>query len=99
MTSKEAHPYREVLASFGGHADHRDAEQAFRAAGWTPCGTGDWAIALRAPDGTAAARISPFDPTGPYNAALYREALHTRQVPQEAMRAALAAADARMVTA
>jgi hypothetical protein len=27
-------------------------------------------------------RISPFDPTGPYSAALYREAAHTRQVPE-----------------
>jgi hypothetical protein len=52
------------------------------AAGWAPCGAGDWATALRSPDGTAAARISPFDPTGPYAAALYREAAHTRQVPE-----------------
>jgi deazaflavin-dependent oxidoreductase (nitroreductase family) len=59
----------------------RDVERALRAAGWTPCGAGDWAFALRSPDGTAAARISPFDPTGPYAAALYREAAHTRQVP------------------
>ena len=29
-----------------------------------------------------AARISAFDPTGPYNAALYRQAEHTRQVPK-----------------
>ncbi|HWS49419.1 MAG TPA: hypothetical protein VN241_00280 [Microbacterium sp.] len=62
-------------------ADHRDAESAYLAAGWTPCGAGDWAIALRSPDGTAAVRISPFDPTGPYTAALYREAAFTRQVP------------------
>jgi hypothetical protein len=61
--------------------DHRDVERILLAAGWTPCGAGDWAIALRSPDGTAAARISPFDPTGPYNAALYRQAEHTRQVP------------------
>jgi hypothetical protein len=62
-------------------ADHRDAEQAFLAAGWTRCGAGDWAIVLRSPDGTTAARISPFDPTGPYCAALYREAAPTQQVP------------------
>ncbi|WP_433618814.1 hypothetical protein ACQP2P_22255 [Dactylosporangium sp. CA-139114] len=65
----------------GSHADHRDAEAALLEAGWTPCGAGDWAIALRSPDGTAAARISPFDPAGPYTAALYREAAPTRQVP------------------
>ena len=56
-------------------------ERALRAAGWTDGGSGDWAIALRSPDGARAARISPFDPTGPYAAALYREAAHTRQVP------------------
>jgi hypothetical protein len=65
-----------------GQVDHRDVENALLAAGWAPCGAGDWAIALRSPDGAAAARISPFDPTGPYTAALYREAAHTRQVPR-----------------
>lgn len=73
--------YEEVLALLGTDADHRDAERALRAAGWTTGGAGDWAIALRSPDGALAARISPFDPTGPYSAALYREAAHTRQVP------------------
>ena len=73
--------WEDVMALLGPEADHRIAEQAFLAAGWTPCGAGDWAIALRSPDGLAAARISPFDPTGPYSAALYREAAHTRQVP------------------
>jgi hypothetical protein len=62
--------------------DHRDVERVLVADGWTLCGSGDWAIALRSPDGTAAARISPFDPTGPYTAALYRQAAHTRQVPE-----------------
>ena len=74
MTSK-------ALGLLGRRADHREAERALLAAGWTPCGAGDWAIALRSPDGRSAARISPFDPTGPYTAALYREAAHTRQVP------------------
>lgn len=60
---------------------HRDVERALLDDGWTPCGAGDWAIALRSPDGATVARISPFDPTGPYSAALYREAAHTRQVP------------------
>lgn len=63
-------------------ADHRTAERAFRNAGWAPCGAGDWAIALRSPEGSAVARISPFDPTGPYTASLYREAASTRQVPE-----------------
>lgn len=70
-----------VFESLPADADHRDAERAYADAGWTPCGAGDWAFALRSPDGAAAVRISPFDPTGPYTAALYREAAHTRQVP------------------
>ena len=36
-------------------------ERVLRGEGWTPCGTGDWAVALASPDGTAAARISPFE--------------------------------------
>jgi hypothetical protein len=72
---------REVGA-LGRHADHRDAERSLRAHGWTAAGAGDWAIVLRSPDGTAAARISPFDPTGPYAAALYRDAARTGQVPE-----------------
>lgn len=62
-------------------ADHRVAELAYTSAGWTFCGAGDWAIALRSPDGHTAVRISPFDPTGPYTAELYRRAAHTGQVP------------------
>lgn len=71
----------EVVDLLDRHVDHRQAERALREAGWTFCGAGDWAIALRSPDGTTAARISPFDPTGPYTAALYRQAAHTGQVP------------------
>lgn len=82
MTSEEAGTHRGALATLSRQADHRDVEQALRATGWTPCGVGDWAIVLRSPDGTAAARVSPFDPTGPYSAALYREAARTRQVPE-----------------
>ena len=62
-------------------ADHHAAEAAFAAAGWTRCGAGDWAIALASPDGALVARISPFDPMGPYSAALYRAAVGTGQVP------------------
>lgn len=62
-------------------ADHRTTEAAFTAAGWERCGAGDWAIALASPDGALVARISPFDPVGPYSAALYREAAATGQVP------------------
>ncbi|GAB3631886.1 hypothetical protein GCM10027421_12390 [Microbacterium shaanxiense] len=72
----------EILDLLPSDATHADAERVFAEAGWTPCGAGDWAIALRSPDTTMAVRISPFDPTGPYTAELYREAAHTRQVPQ-----------------
>ncbi|TCC34755.1 hypothetical protein [Kribbella sindirgiensis] len=77
MTSNELSTY---AGTVGG--DHREVERVLREAGWTPCGAGDWAIALRSPDGRAAARISPFDPAAPYTVALYREAAYTRQVPR-----------------
>ncbi|TQL67948.1 hypothetical protein FB381_1837 [Nocardioides albertanoniae] len=71
----------DALALVAPGADHTDAEAALLDAGWTRCGAGDWAIALRSPDGRVAARISPFDPVGAYNVALYREAAGTGQVP------------------
>ncbi|WP_327011308.1 hypothetical protein OHA72_30920 [Dactylosporangium sp. NBC_01737] len=77
MTSRHA----ETLGLLHRQADHRDVERVLLRAGWSSGGAGDWAIALRSPDGTAAARISPFDPTGPYAVALYAQAAHTRQVP------------------
>lgn len=80
----EGHPATAlaVLGQLSEEADYRDAEKAFVRDGWTPGGVGDWAFAMRSPDGTIAARISPFDPTGPYSAALYMQAAHTRQVPR-----------------
>lgn len=71
-----------ALAVIAIDADHRDAEAALRDAGWTWIGAGDWANVLLAPDGECVARISPFDPVGPYNAAVYRDAAHTHQVPE-----------------
>lgn len=71
-----------ILEQLGPDADHRDAERLLREAGWQPCGAGDWAIALRSPDGDIVARISPFDPTAPYAVALYRDAAGTGQVPR-----------------
>lgn len=70
-----------TLALIHPDADHKDAESALLEAGWMRCGAGDWAIALSSPDGRSAARISPFDSAGAYNAAFYREAAHTGQVP------------------
>lgn len=73
--------FETLLQSFVDGPTHVEVEDALRAAGWMFAGAGDWAIALRSPDGVAAARISPFDPAGPYTAALYRDAAATGQVP------------------
>lgn len=69
---------------------HHDVEQLLRKAGWEECGVGDWAFALAAPRGELVARISPFDPVGPYTARLYREAAETGQVPRLAAHRQLA---------
>jgi hypothetical protein len=41
---------------------HRQVLAELATEGWVPCGVGDWAVALRAPDGSLAARVCPFDP-------------------------------------
>jgi hypothetical protein len=41
---------------------HRQVLAELAAGGWVPCGVGDWAVALRSPEGTVVARVSPFDP-------------------------------------
>src|SRR5699024_4487408 len=71
-----------ALASVGPSTTYREVEAHLRAAGWTPCGAGDWAFALASPGGDVVARISPFDPVGPYTARLYREAAGTELVPR-----------------
>ncbi|GAB3817337.1 hypothetical protein GCM10028820_18120 [Tessaracoccus terricola] len=63
-----------------GHT-HRDVDEFLRERGWTWLGAGDWAYALLSPRGDAVARISPFDPVGPFTATLYEEARATRRVP------------------
>lgn len=68
----------------GPTTNHVEAGQCLSERGWARCGAGDWAIALRSPDGALAARISPFDPTGPITAELYRRAASTRRVPRVA---------------
>lgn len=71
-----------AVADAGPSTSYREVEQLLRTAGWSDCGAGDWAFALASPDGTLAARISPFDPVGPYTAQLYERAAGTRLVPQ-----------------
>lgn len=70
------------VESIDAHADHRDAEARLLALGWAACGRGDWAIALQSPSGQLAARISPFDPTAPFTAKLYREGRDTGWFPE-----------------
>ncbi len=82
MTEEPPTPRMAVLGLLSPQADYLDVERALIGDGWTPGGVGDWAFALRSPDGAVAARVSPFDPTGPYSAALYSQAAHTRQVPR-----------------
>lgn len=66
----------------GPTTNHVVTEQTLASRGWKPCGSGDWAVALCSPDRTLAARISPFDPTGPMTAELYRRAAFTGRVPR-----------------
>ena len=58
--------------------------------GWLPCGVGDWAIALRSPDGLHAARVCPFDPAYPAFLELCRRCRGNRYLPQVDLEAALA---------
>ena len=71
-----------AVTEAGPSAAYREVEQLLRGAGWTDCGAGDWAFALASPDGALAARISPFDPVGPYTARLYERAAGTGLVPR-----------------
>jgi hypothetical protein len=45
-----------------GTLSHRQVTAELVTRGWVPCGVGDWALALRSPDGTLVARVCPFDP-------------------------------------
>jgi hypothetical protein len=45
-----------------GSLSHRQVLAALATQGWVPCGVGDWAVALRSPEGSLAARVCPFDP-------------------------------------
>jgi hypothetical protein len=42
--------------------DHREALADLVRSGWVVAGVGDWAVALRSPDGSSVARVCPFDP-------------------------------------
>ncbi|WP_323374443.1 hypothetical protein [Brachybacterium sp. NBEC-018] len=77
-----AFPDLTVLDPVGPATRWREVERRLLENGWTPCGAGDWAFALASPDGGTVARISPFDPVGPWTARLYTEAAATGRVPR-----------------
>lgn len=72
---------QDVLDALDQTSTHRDVERLLRTRSWKPCGAGDWAFALRGPGSDIVARVSPFDPVGPYTARLYSDAAPTGQVP------------------
>ena len=61
---------------------HRQVLAELAAAGWVPCGVGDWAVALRSPEGTLVARVCPFDPAYWAFVDLCRECAGNRWLPR-----------------
>lgn len=61
---------------------HRQVLAELVAGGWVPSGAGDWAVALRSPDGTVVARVCPFDPAYPAFVELCRQCAGNRWLPR-----------------
>ena len=72
-----------------GTRSHRETLAELVLLGWTPCGVGDWAIALRSPGGRLAARICPFDPAYSAFLELCRRCAGSRYLPHVDLTAAL----------
>ncbi len=68
---------------------HRHVLAELATAGWVPCGVGDWAVALRSPQGTLAARVCPFDPAYRAFVDLCRECAGNRWLPRIELAAGL----------
>ena len=68
---------------------HRQVLAELAAGGWVPCGVGDWAVALRSPEGTLAARVCPFDPAYWAFVDLCRECAGNRWLPRIELAAGL----------
>jgi len=68
---------------------HRQVLAELATAGWVPCGVGDWAVALRSPEGTVAARVCPFDPAYRAFVDLCRECAGNRWLPRIELAAGL----------
>ena len=60
---------------------HRQVLAELATEGWVPCGVGDWAVALRSPEGTLAARVCLFDPAYWAFVDLCRECAGNRWLP------------------
>jgi len=61
---------------------HRQVLAELAAEGWVPCGVGDWAVALRSPEGALVARVCPFDPAYWAFVDLCRECAGNRWLPR-----------------
>jgi hypothetical protein len=61
---------------------HRQVLAELATRGWVPCGVGDWAVALRSPEGTLVARVCPFDPAYWAFVDLCRECAGNRWLPR-----------------
>jgi len=61
---------------------HRQVLAELATDGWVPCGVGDWAVALRSPEGTVVARVCPFDPAYPAFVDLCHECAGNRWLPR-----------------
>jgi hypothetical protein len=68
---------------------HRQVLAELVARDWVPFGAGDWAVALRSPDGTLVARVCPFDPAYWAFVELGRECAGNRWLPRVELAAVL----------
>jgi hypothetical protein len=68
---------------------HRQVLAELVIQGWVPCGVGDWAVALRSPQGTLVARVCPFDPAYWAFVDLCRECAGNRWLPRIELAAGL----------
>ena len=68
---------------------HRQVLAELATEGWVPCGVGDWAVALRSPEGTLVARVCPFDPAYWAFVDLCRECAGNRWLPRIELAAGL----------
>jgi hypothetical protein len=72
-----------------GSLSHRQVLAELATRGWVPCGVGDWAVALRSPEGTLVARVCPFDPAYWAFVDLCRECAGNRWLPRIELAAGL----------